>query len=733
MASIILTTFVLIFILSLGFIVLKNNYKSLTNRSFFILTIFLVLWALSSYLENESTFSEFTRGFFLKIDFFLGLFVGLSWISFSRIFLEIDNLKLLKNKFLYLLPLLIFAPLVFTDLIIKDIKITPNGINFDFGGLFIPYALIILGYLFGGLLMLLKKYRSFTGLKKVQTLYVVLGLSISATINLLLNLLLQNYVSIEVLRLGIYGYIFIVGFTSYAILKYRLMDVRVIIRRSAVFTVLVLIITALYAVLSYLLSVSFTQLFGIQSVLLNGVIMAVLVALGFEPLKRWLSEITDSFLFKAEYKPQEVLGEFSEHLTTTLDLYSIRDFILSGLQKIFKNKFTSLFLLDEEKGAYVKLGDAGKVVAQLDTIDKKLFSKISNHLAEIGKERDIIVREEIKKIYEYDGESTMKLLVDQMDKYEVNLIVPLYLRDKLVGILFLGDKKSGDVYSQEDIRVLEIIAGQSAVAIQNAQLFEEQKHFAEHLKKEVEAATKELRSANIQLKKLDEAKSEFISIASHQLRTPLTAIKGYLSMVMQGDYGKMPIKFKAPVDRVMQSTERIIHLIEDLLNISRIESGRMDFEYAPTDLNALAEDVFSELMVQAKKKNLQFEYIAPTKSIPKLSLDQNKIREVIMNLTDNAIKYTPKGFVKMKLERLDDSVRFSVSDSGRGLEVDEIPLLFQKFSRARGVQLVHTEGTGLGLYIAKNIIEKHNGKIWVESEGKDKGSTFFIQFKIKNK
>ncbi|MCX6743559.1 MAG: GAF domain-containing sensor histidine kinase [Candidatus Parcubacteria bacterium] len=327
----------------------------------------------------------------------------------------------------------------------------------------------------------------------------------------------------------------------------------------------------------------------------------------------------------------------------------------------------------------------------------------------------------------------MDLLIKQLDSREVNLIVPFYVKEELIGILFLGDKKSGDVYSQQDLNVLEIIAGQSAVSIQNAGLFEEQKHFAEHLKREVDKATKELQIANVQLRKLDKAKSEFISIASHQLRTPLTVIRGYISMIEQGDFGVVSQKVQEPLDRVYKSTMRIIGLVEDLLNISRIESGRLKYDFKPTDLPVLVADVYEELKQQAKNKSLQFEFIKPTKEIPQLVLDQGKIREVIMNLMDNSIKYTDAGFVRVKLERDDDHVIFSVSDSGRGLAADEIPLLFQKFSRAKGAQLMHTEGTGLGLYIAKNIIAKHGGKIWVESPGPGKGSTFYIRFRINNK
>ncbi|MDD5341690.1 MAG: GAF domain-containing sensor histidine kinase [Patescibacteria group bacterium] len=510
------------------------------------------------------------------------------------------------------------------------------------------------------------------------------------------------------------------------------MDIRLIIKRSAVFATLVIIITVIYALLAYIISNYFQNLIGTQSVLLNGVITAVLVALGFEPLKTWLSRATDRYLFKAEYNPQEVVAEFSEKLTSTLDLSVITEFLADRLGGIFKAKFVSLFLLDEEKKQYYKMVDYGKVAAEMAAIDKKLFDKIFKYLHSINKEREIIVNEELKKSNETLQNSTLKLLTDTLDKYEVNLIVPLYHGDKLIGILFLGDKKSGDVYSAQDLRILDIVSGQSAVAIQNAQLFEEQKHFTEHLKKEVDRATKELKVANIQLKKLDQAKSEFISIASHQLRTPLTAIKGYISMMQQGDFGRLSGKLIQPLDRVYKSTERIIHLVEDLLNISRIESGRMQYEFAPVNIEEMISDVYDELKQQAANKGLKFEFIKPTKKIPELLLDKGKIREVIMNLTDNAVKYTPSGSVILRLEPDDNSVRFSVKDTGRGIAPDEMPQLFQKFSRARGVQLENVEGTGLGLYIAKQVMLEHDGKIWAESEGKGKGSTFIIEFKIKN-
>lgn len=729
MLAYIVLLLILVLFVAFIFLVLKQNSKAKVNRSLAAMIICVGIWATAIFFENEVPIISLAK-FLLYIDFIFALISGLFFLRFCLYFTA-------SNKFLKYLKygdaiVVLISCAIAGGLILYNVRFENKVIVYDIGYLYFIYAILLIFYILYGSYVLFAKYLKTAGIYKLQLIYILLGLFISGVTPLIVNLIfpILGITDINISRLGIYGLIFFVGFTTYAILRYRLMDIRVIIRRSAVFTVLVLLITALYAILAYFLSQIFTEIFGVQSLLLNGIVMAILVAIGFEPLKKWLSFTTDRYLFKAPYNPQQVLGEFSEKLTSTLDLKFLSEFIVTKLGLVFKPAYVSLFLLDEKNSQYERQAVAGKPIATLQVIDKKLFNNIYNYLKQNKQERNVFVREEIKKLNEQVNNPILDTFYNELEKYGVNLQVPLYSQDKLVGILFFGDKKSGDVYSDEDIRMTEIIAGQSAVAIQNAKLFEEQKHFAAHLKVEVDKATKELKIANIQLKKLDVAKSEFISIASHQLRTPLTVIKGYVSMIQQGDFGKVPDSIIGPCDKIFKSTMRIIGLVEDLLNISRIESGRMKFDFEDVNLSDLVQDVFEELEQHAKNRGLEFTFIKPAKKIPLLKLDRNKIREVLMNLMDNAVKYTEKGWVKVQLEKLDNHIRYSVSDSGRGLEPDEMPLLFQKFSRAKGVQLVHTEGTGLGLYIAKKILQKHHAKIWAESEGAGKGSTFIIEFKV---
>jgi signal transduction histidine kinase len=233
-----------------------------------------------------------------------------------------------------------------------------------------------------------------------------------------------------------------------------------------------------------------------------------------------------------------------------------------------------------------------------------------------------------------------------------------------------------------------------------------------------------------ELKKIDIAKSEFISIASHQLRTPLSAIKGYLSMILEGSYGELPEKVKKPMENVYQSNERLIKLVNDILSVSKIEAGEMEMNWEREDLREIIKEVISELSIKAKEKNLYLNFEEP-KEFPKVLLDREKIRQVILNLVDNAIRYTQKGGVAVKLQIANNRLQIVVSDTGEGLTKEEKEKLFERFSRGTAGTKFWTEGAGLGLYIARRFVEMHKGKIWAESEGRGKGSTFYVELPIK--
>lgn len=242
----------------------------------------------------------------------------------------------------------------------------------------------------------------------------------------------------------------------------------------------------------------------------------------------------------------------------------------------------------------------------------------------------------------------------------------------------------------------------------------------------------QLEIANDELRRVDRSKTEFISMASHQLRTPLTSIKGYVSMMLEGSYGKIKAKQEEKLENVFESTQRLIKLINDLLNISKIELGKVTLDKRPTHIEELIKSCYEELKMAAEKKGLNFHVDFPKEPLPEIEIDGFHIRQAILNIIDNAIKYTKAGEVAVSLKRGEKSVLVSVKDTGEGLSDDEKKRIFTSFVRgAAGINL-DVEGTGLGLDIAKRLVVLHGGKVWAESEGKGKGSTFFIELPVES-
>lgn len=250
-------------------------------------------------------------------------------------------------------------------------------------------------------------------------------------------------------------------------------------------------------------------------------------------------------------------------------------------------------------------------------------------------------------------------------------------------------------------------------------------------REELERLAQELSAANEELKKLDKAKSEFISIASHQLRTPLSIIKGYISMMQEGSFGRVTKKIAEPLRRVYLSNERLIKLVNDLLDLSRMEGGHMRYEMKPAQFSIITTSVVEEFQQIAQSKGVSLRFKKESED-PPVRLDEEKMRQVAFNLIDNAVRYTPKGgSITVTLAVNPYHLLFSVADTGIGLDKHELNSLFQKFMRSKEVARIHTEGVGLGLYVARRIVEDHGGRIWAESAGKGKGSTFFVELPIK--
>lgn len=254
-------------------------------------------------------------------------------------------------------------------------------------------------------------------------------------------------------------------------------------------------------------------------------------------------------------------------------------------------------------------------------------------------------------------------------------------------------------------------------------------------KDRLEVIDHELVKKNDELKRVSDEKTEFVSLASHQIRGPLTSIKGYSSLLLEGDMGELSKEAKEALQVMIRSCDTLSSVVNDYLDVSRIEQGKMRYEFVEVDARELILECVKELTPSIQAHCLTCEVDMPTDVASSenwfdVRADRSKLKQVLMNLIDNALKYTPKGKISVKLfQKEAHKVRIEVKDTGLGIAADVLPKLFSKYTRAPDAHESNILGTGLGLYIARAIIEAHEGKVWAESSGIGKGSTFIIEMK----
>lgn len=292
------------------------------------------------------------------------------------------------------------------------------------------------------------------------------------------------------------------------------------------------------------------------------------------------------------------------------------------------------------------------------------------------------------------------------------VVYPIVVEDTLSGaITFYFSRPLGSI-TTKDHTLMQMLADEVGVALVNT-----------HLLSQLEDMNHRLEEANVHLQALDASKDEVISITSHQLRSPLTAVKGYLSMLVDGDFGKLAAKQSAVITQVEQSTSEVINVLNDMLSVSKINAEHFELTKTATNLEDLVMDVCTELKPLAQEKSLHLHVKLPTHPIGVVYLDPLRIRQVLVNFIDNAIKYTPKGLVTVQLDNNPDDIAVTVKDSGIGIPEAEISQMFKKYYRAHNARRMVTIGTGLGLFVVKRVIEDHHGEVIVRSE-EGVGSTF---------
>ncbi|MFH1456619.1 MAG: ATP-binding protein [Patescibacteria group bacterium] len=701
----------------LGIFIYLNGREKKINRVYSWNIAAIISWVLAMFFFRSA--SQTSAFFWCTILYSTPTIIASSFLYFTYIFPSQRIKKLSWRPWvIFLSNIYIIFLVIIPGMVIQEVNVRP-GMEKEIIFNLIPYifyAFYILVCFSLGFVRLFQKYLKSQGRERVQIIYLLFGYAVAANFAFVTNLIMPWLGNFSFNWLGQVFTITMVGFTSYAIIAYSLMDVKVVLRRSLVY------LATLMSILFVAVIIEYSVILFMSSVpdVLNFIILVSGVSV-FPWLKSRYYNFANKYFFSSLYDGQKVIAELSDKLSSTLEVGKICKIISDTLVNTFHTKAVGILInSNTNKGYYIKFNQGFKVG------QKKYFASNLILNEQFVKQHKNIVVEEIRKTNTKGYEETLKIL----DKYGVEILTPLNIQKENIGLLVLSSKESKDMYNSEDLRVLKIIGSQSAVALQNSLLYQASQLFGEKLKKEVERATHDLRIANEHLKQLDRAKTEFISVTSHQLRTPLTGIKGYLSMFLEGDFGKLRPEQKKIMLDVFNNSNRLVRLVNIFLNVSRIESGRLKLQKSKFNLYSLVDEISRELKLEADKKKLILEVVKPKEEIYVLA-DRDKIADVVLNLIDNAIKYTEKGSIKACVMMNKEKARVEVKDSGVGISKEEAKELFNKFVRGKKIAQINTSGTGLGLFIAKKIIELHGGKIWVESDGEGKGSTFVFEIQVK--
>ncbi len=296
------------------------------------------------------------------------------------------------------------------------------------------------------------------------------------------------------------------------------------------------------------------------------------------------------------------------------------------------------------------------------------------------------------------------------------VISPILTQNGTIGIFFVGNQSDTLTVTVGDEEVISILANQIGQSLENARLFEQVFRSSQALELKVQDRTRELANALEDVQNISKMKSEFISAVSHELRTPLTSIKGYASILMTDKLGAVPEEVKKRLEKINHHSDNLVKLINDLLDIARIESGKAEMQMSAHNVANMVENVHDLLTPQMRDKNIQWAAKIDSNIAPAF-VDSSQVERVFINLVSNAIKFTPiNGTISVAAKQNDGMIDVAVSDTGIGINEKDLQRLFDEFYRVDNEINQNVKGTGLGLSLAKKIVEAHKGKIWVTSK-----------------
>lgn len=697
-------------------VVLVRTYRRAYGWFFAVSMLGVIGWALGDMVllltRNPALLHASAEVFYI-----VPMIIPISIWFFALGFPENRHLSL-RHIIIAAVPFMVFAALFLFDfgLFIKSIEIT-RGLNIPTPntGPFTLYAAFFSVFFMLVYVTFYLKVRRSRGLARTQLAYTFYGAIFASIPALITNLSLPLLGQRSTVWIGpFFTLLFAISVTT-AIIRHKLFDIRLYTVRAVTYILTVGTAALLYVGLAVLVSTHLLHTsLTTRTVLLLAFITLIVAAL-FQPLGKVFKRLTNRIFYQDVYDPQTFIDRLNKVLVENIELETLLEQASAVIADHLKAEFCLFGIKETEFRPRQVIGTVSKNFSEQDVASVR---HITPHAANI-----ILVTDNLPP----DQGALRRLLTKNDIAVLGRLVSEADLHSEGLGYLVLGPKRSGNPYNNQDIKIIDIITKELFIAVQNALHFEQIEKFNETLQEKIDEATKKLRRTNDKLKLLDETKDDFISMASHQLRTPLTSVKGYISMVLDGDAGKLNAMQRRLLNQSFVSAQRMVYLISDLLNVSRLRTGKFLIETIPTNLADVIKGEINQLQETAESRNLKLTYKKP-EHFPALMFDETKIRQVIMNFIDNAIYYTPSGgTITVSLIEKPQTIEFTVTDNGIGVPKPEQHHLFSKFYRAENAKRARPDGTGLGLFMAKKVVIAQGGAIIFKSRP-DKGSTFGFSF-----
>lgn len=703
--------------LYVGYLTLASKVGSATNRLFAAFVVVTALWLITNYLADPN---QIPTIFWLRVSMLFA--AAQSYFLFLFVSTFPGNEIVLNKKFLWPLTALAVvtfslcvSPYVFSDYIDGNPVAGPAVPVFGF---------FAVGLLIASIVLLLKKTLAARGNARVQTRNITIGVIVTFGYIVIANFLLVTlFKDTRWIQFSPFATLFLFGIISYTILTQQLFDVRLIIKRTLIFTLLLLFIFAVYGVVLLVFVRGFSDFYGSYSTLIS-FIEIVVIGLTFNGFREWAERRADLWLFRDQREREELIHSLNEQLNQALDLHTALDTIAnhasrslrSELKRMVAYIFQTTNELTEQQDIELKeLYYQGYPNAAGVALDKQdgfisYFSKhqssifVDDLLHEVEQEKVLIATNNLPQHgrSEFIRQHALKNAVySKLSSLHASVAMPLYIKNNLIGLIVLSTGSGRIDLSRESLEFLNQVSAQSVAGIQNANLYQ-----------------------------VDQLKTEFVSIASHELRTPLTAIRGYLSMIVDEKIAGQELSAEKQeyLTRVFSIAKQLASLVNDLLTVSRIESGKMEIKPEPMQVLDVVRDCLTAQQRAAAAVDVTLHLVEPRHALPQVLIDASGCKEVISNLLANAVSYNKKHgtvTVSFKHWQKEREVEITITDTGIGMSKEKMRHLFERFYRVETPETTGISGTGLGLYICKLVMEKMGGTITAESTEK-RGSTFRV-------